>query len=111
MQMVLIKAAAVLFVVFAAAAIAKRFPSTAGLVAVMPLTGALVLALVYAESKGNPETMEALSRGALWGLLPSILFFLVAFLCFRRRLSLPVTMLSAFGTWVIAALVHRLLLR
>jgi uncharacterized membrane protein (GlpM family) len=111
MQVILIKAGLILVVVFTATAIAKRFPSMAGLVAVMPLTGALVLAWVYVENNGNPSIMATLSWGALWGLVPSILFFLVAFLCFKRHLSLPMTLLTAFGAWGLAAVAHRLLLK
>jgi hypothetical protein len=48
----------------------------------MPITGALVLVWVYLENKGDPQIMQDLTRGALWGILPSFLFFLVAFACF-----------------------------
>lgn len=107
----LIKAVLSLAIIFAATGVAKRFPSAAGLIAVMPLTGALVMVWVYLETGGNPETMRHFTKGALWGILPSIIFFLVAFLCFRRQLSLPVTLLSSFLAWCFAALIHQLAVR
>jgi hypothetical protein len=78
MQLV-IKIAFSVAIILLATYTARRFPSAAGLIGVMPLTGALVLAWVYLENQGNPGIMAGFTKGALWGLVPSILFFLVAF--------------------------------
>lgn len=109
MQLVL-KAFLSLVVIFSATAVARRVPSAAGLVGVMPLTGALVLAWTYSENHGNPRVMEGLAKGALWGIVPSILFFLVALFCFKRNLPLPVVLVSSFAAWAAAALVHQWIL-
>ena len=108
---VLIKVVLSVVVILAATAIGKKLPSTAGLVGVMPLTGALVLVWMYLESHGDAGTMQQFTRGALWGILPSILFFVVALLCFRKGLSLSVVLVASFGAWLGAALVHQWLLR
>ena len=108
---ILIKIALSIAVILLATAIAKRYPSAAGLIAVMPLTGALVLVWVYLENKGNAEVMQAFAKGALLGILPSILFFLVALLCFRKQLSLPGVLASSFGMWLLAAILHQWLFR
>ena len=108
---ILIKAVLSLVIIFSATGIARKFPSAAGLIAVMPLTGALVLVWVYVEKRGDSGTMEAFTKGALWGILPSILFFLVAFLCVRKHLSLPVTLVTSFIAWGLAALAHQIFLR
>jgi uncharacterized membrane protein (GlpM family) len=55
--------------------------------------------------------MQTFSKGALWGIIPSIIFYLVAFLCFKRQLSLPVTLFASFGAWSLAALVHQLIVK
>jgi uncharacterized membrane protein (GlpM family) len=107
---IFIKAVVSLAVIFAATAVAKRWPAAAGLIGVMPLTGALVLLWVYLENRGDPEVMRKFTRGALWGILPSILFFLVAYFCFRRNLPLPVVLVSSCGVWLGAAFVHQWLL-
>ena len=70
-------------------------------------TGALVLVWVYLENKGDPEVMQRFAKGALWGIVPSILFFLVAFVCFKKHLPLPVVLASSFGVWLAAAIVHQ----
>jgi uncharacterized membrane protein (GlpM family) len=98
-------------IILAATAIAKRVPSLAGLIGVMPLTGALVLVWVYLENKGNHDAMMSFAKGALWGMLPSLLFFIVAFLCFRKGYSLPLTLGSSFMAWIAAATVHQFLLK
>ena len=108
---ILLKIVLSVFIILVATAIAKKFPSLAGLIAVMPLTGALVLVWVYLENQGNTETMRAFAKGALWGILPSILFFLVAFLCFKKDMSLPLVLVACFGIWLLAAIAHQLVLR
>ena len=108
---ILIKAALSLAIIFVATGIGKKFPSMAGLIGVMPLTGALVLVWVYLENKGDPGIMQNFAKGALWGILPSILFFLVALFCFRKQLPLPLVLCSSFGIWLAAAFVHQWILR
>ena len=108
---VLIKVVLSVGIILAATAIAKRLPAMAGLVGVMPLTGALVLAWVYLENNGDPTTMEGFVKGALWGILPSILFFVMALVCFRRGFPLAVVLAASFAAWFVAALIHQWLLK
>ena len=108
---ILVKVAVSIVVILVATGIAKKLPSTAGLIGVMPLTGALILVWVYLENKGNAEVMQIFTKGALWGILPSILFFLVALFCFKKQVSLPGVLASSFGIWLLAAIVHQWVLR
>jgi len=108
---ILLKIALSVVVILVATAIAKKYPSAAGLIGVMPLTGALVLVWVYLENQGNAEVMQAFAKGALLGILPSILFFLMALLCFKKQVSLPGVLAASFGIWLLAAIVHQWLLR
>lgn len=103
----LIKIFASLIIILTATGIAKKFPHIAGLIAVMPLTGALVFAWVHIENKGNPDVMRAFSVGALYGIIPSIIFFLLAAFCVKKGASLPVTLISSFGGWLVAAVIYR----
>jgi uncharacterized membrane protein (GlpM family) len=70
-----------------------------------------VLVWLYRENPGNFNLMTEYTKGALWGIVPSVLFFLVAFVCFHKRLSLPIVLCASFAVWLIAAAVHHLLLR
>ncbi len=108
---ILIKIVLSVVIILAATAIGKKFPSAAGLIGVMPLTGALVLVWIYLENKGDPRIMQNFAKGALWGIIPSILFFLVAFFCFKKHLALPIVLVSSFGVWLAAAFVHQWILK
>lgn len=108
---VLIKIALSVAIILAATAIGKKLPATAGLVGVMPLTGALVLVWMYLENSGDPGIMQQFARGALWGIVPSILFFAVALFCFTRQLPLPAVLILSFGAWFGGALIHQWLLK
>ena len=93
------------------AGIGRRLPTLAGLIAVMPLTGLIVLVWLYLDNPGNFNLMTEYTKGALWGIVPSVLFFLVAFVCFRRHLSLWIVLCASFAVWLVAAFIHQLLLR
>jgi len=90
--------------------IVGKMPSLAGLIAVMPLTGAIVLVWAYLDQPGDFVRMTEYTKGALWGIIPSVLFFVVAFLCFRKELALWIVLCASFGTWLVAAAVHQWLL-
>lgn len=107
----ILKIALSLLVILAASAVARRYPSAAGLISVMPLTGALVLVWVYLENNGDPAIMQQLTRGALWGIVPSIIFFLMACFGFSRNMPLHLVLLLSFGAWGLAAFFHQLILR
>lgn len=103
----LIKLLISLCVIVFCAQIGRKLPSLAGLVAVMPLTGLVVLIWLYLDNPGNFGLISDYCKGALWGILPSILFFLVAFACFRKQLSLWIVLCASFAVWLIAAAVHQ----
>lgn len=107
----LIKIVLSLMIILLATLAAKRFPSVAGLIGVMPLTGALVLAWVYLENQGDPGIMTGFAKGALWGILPSILFFLVAFFCLKKSMPLTAVLLVSLAAWLVGAVVHQWLLK
>ncbi|MFC1635310.1 DUF3147 family protein [Planctomycetota bacterium] len=91
--------------------IGRRFPTLAGLIAVMPLTGLIVLLWLYSDNPSNSALMIQYTKGALWGIVPSVLFFLVAFICFHKHLPLWIVLCASFAIWIAAAFVHQWLLR
>ena len=92
------------------AQIGRKMPTLAGLLAVMPLTGLIVLLWLYSDNPGNFALMTEYVKGALWGIIPSILFFAVAFACFRRHLPIWIVLCSSFTIWIAAAVIHQWLL-
>jgi uncharacterized membrane protein (GlpM family) len=107
----LLKIAISIAVIFIATAISKKLPSTAGLIGVMPLVGALVLVWVHVENKGDPRIMQSFTKGALWGMIPSLIFYLVALFCFKKQLPLSIALSASFAAWLAAAFIHHLLLK
>lgn len=87
-----------------------KLPTLAGLITVMPLTSLIVLVWLYLDNPSDFNLMTNYTRGALWGILPTILFFLTAFICFRRHLSIWIVLCTSFAVWLIAASFHQWLL-
>ncbi len=107
----IIKLAIALAIILICTQIGKKLPSLAGLIATMPLTGAIVLVWLYSDDPGNYDLMRTYTKGALWGIVPSILFFTAAFVCFRNNFTLPATLSVSFSIWVLSAIVHQWLLK
>jgi len=82
-----------------------------GLIAVMPLTGLAALIWLYVGDPTNFKGMTDFTQAALWGIIPSILFFVVAFICFRKHMPLWKVLCASFSAWLIAAVIHQLLLK
>ena len=91
--------------------IGRKFPSLGGLIATMPLTGVIVLVWLYSDNPGDYDLISKYTKGALWGILLSVLFFLVAILCFNKHLPLTLVLSASFGVWLIGAFLHQWLLR
>jgi uncharacterized membrane protein (GlpM family) len=91
--------------------VGRRFPTLGGLLATMPLTGAIILIWLYSDNRGDFELLGRYTKGALWGIVPSILFFVVAYFAFKKQLPFGMILAASFGAWVIGAVVHQLLLR
>ncbi len=98
-------------IIIACTLIGKRFPTLAGLIATMPLTSLLVLVWLHTDNPGNIPLMTDYTRGVLWGIIPTILFFMVAWFCFRSRIPFTITLSASFAVWLTGAAVHQWLLR
>jgi uncharacterized membrane protein (GlpM family) len=98
-------------VIIGCAQVGRRFPSLGGLIATMPLTTLAVLLWLHTDNPGDRQLLTDYTRGVLWGIGPTSLFFAAAWFCLRRGLSLPVTLAAGFGAWLVGALCHQTLLR
>ena len=107
----LIKVFISLCVIIFCTQIGRKLPTVAGLIAVMPLTGAIVLVWLYSDNPGNFELMAGYTKAALLGIVPSVLFFLTAYVCFRRHFGLWADLLVSFSVWFFGAGMHYWLLR
>ncbi|HDZ77238.1 MAG TPA: DUF3147 family protein [Candidatus Omnitrophica bacterium] len=98
-------------IIIVCARIGKQFPTLAGLIATMPLTGLIILIWLYSDNPGNFNLMKDYTRGALWGIIPSALFFISAYFLFRREISIGFVIGISFAIWLIAAFIHQWFLR
>lgn len=97
-------------IILVAVHIGRKFPTLGGLIATMPLTSLIVLLWLYHDRHGERDILAGYTKGAMWGILPSLLFFMVAFLCFSKGYSLPIVLSTSFGVWLLGAFVHQWLL-
>ncbi|WP_298434191.1 DUF3147 family protein [Geobacter sp.] len=107
----LAKAAVSLAIIIACARIGRRFPTLGGLIATMPLTSLLVMLWLWSDAPGDYRLMEGYTKGVLWGIIPTVLFFVAAYLLFRRQLPLPVVLAASFGVWLAGAALHQYFLK
>jgi hypothetical protein len=65
----------------------------------------------YLENQGDPGIMTGFAKGAFWGMLHSILFFMIAFFCLKKGLPLTVALLTGLAAWILVAAMHQWLLK
>ena len=102
-----IKLLASVVIIIVSSQIARRLPTLGGLIATMPLTGVIVLLWVYTDNPGNLPVLQNYTKGAVFGILPSIVFFITAFICFNKHLPLSLVLVISFGAWLIGACIHQ----
>ena len=107
----LVKLIAANVIIIACAQIGRRYPSLGGLIATMPLTSLLVLIWLHLDRPEDFRLMTDYTRGVLWGIVPTILFFAAAQYCFRRQIPFSLALTAGFAVWLCGAVVHQWLVR
>lgn len=98
-------------VIIACSLIGRRSPTLGGLLATMPLTTLAVLLWLATDNPGNRTMVIDYTRGVLWGIGPTILFFIATYGCLRRQLPLSWSLAAGGVAWVAGALVHQAVVR
>lgn len=86
--------------------LAKKMPSFSGLIAAMPLVTLLSLIWLFVETK-DYQAAHRFTVGVLWGLAPTLFFFIAAIPMLKRGVSFPLTLAVSFALWAAAAFVHQ----
>ena len=107
----LIKISISVSIILLATVLARKMPSLAGLIAVMPLTGLIVLLYINYENKSDTVLLVDYTRGALLGIIPTILFYLTFSLCISKNVSFTLSVVAGFIVWIIGAVVHQIVIR
>jgi hypothetical protein len=108
---ILIKLFVSVAIIIVCTQIGSKLPSLSGLIATMSIVSVIILVWVYTDNPGDFKLMEDFTKAALWGILPSILFFIVAHICFIKHYPIGIVLSAGFGTWLMRAFVHQWLLR
>ncbi|HEX9023704.1 MAG TPA: DUF3147 family protein, partial [Geobacteraceae bacterium] len=77
----------------------------------MPLTSLLVLIWLHLDNPGDFRLLTDYTRGVLWGIIPTILFFVAVQYSFRRQLPFSLALTGGFAVWFGGAIVHQWLVR
>lgn len=103
----LIKTVISALIIAAVSELAKRFPSTGGLIAAMPLTTLLALIWLYLDT-GDYQLAAAFTRSVLFAIIPTIFFFITALFLFRRGVPFVAVLILSFAVFAAAALIHQI---
>jgi len=107
----ILKLAITNLIIVACVRIGKNYPSLGGLIATMPLTSLLVLVWLHLDNPGDSRLLTEYTKGVLWGILPTVFFFVAVYLSFRRQAPLSLALALGFGVWLAGALIHHWLVR
>lgn len=97
-------------IIIAVVLIGRKMPSLSGLLVTMPITSLAALLMLYWNSQDRQKTMIEFTKGALWGIAPTILFFISAYFCFNKGYPLWLVLLISFVCWLLGAVLHQLIL-
>jgi uncharacterized membrane protein (GlpM family) len=106
----ILKVVLVVVIVFCAE-MGKKLPFLSALIATMPLTTLIVMLWIYGDTGGDIIKVNSFVRGVIWGAVPTVLFYIVVYFCFQKRLPLPAVLAAGFSVWAVGALVHQALLK
>jgi hypothetical protein len=102
-----------ILVIIAVAVLERQSKFAAAITATMPLGVPLALWIVYSANNGDPSAMQELTRGLIFGIIPTVGFVISAWFCARAELKLVPMILVGYIVWgvlfVISLVVKRLL--
>jgi hypothetical protein len=91
--------------------IGKKFPTLSGLIATMPLTTLIVMFWIYYENNGNCTLLTKYTTGVIFGIIPSMIFFIVFYISLTKGFTFYLSLLLSFFTWLTFAFIHQFFLK
>lgn len=86
--------------------VGRRWPGLGGLLATMPLTSLIVLIWLYNEEPAAAQRLDNYIRGVVWGIGPTVAFFVAMLVCLRRGMGFPPALGIAGLAWLAGAGLH-----
>lgn len=87
------------------ALIGERHRGVAGFLAAMPVQIPLAIWIIYSSTGGSVDKTSEFARAALFGIIPTAIFRLAAWITLSRGIALSRVYLLAYGMWLVSALV------
>lgn len=87
------------------AELGKRFSPLAAILASLPINSIIAIIWLYSETKDSQKIID-LSNGIFWGILPSLLFFVLLPIFLKAGLNFPVALLLASLIMAVAYFVY-----
>jgi uncharacterized membrane protein (GlpM family) len=109
--MFLLKLAISNAIIIACVLIGRRFPTLGGLIATMPLTSLIVLVWLATDNPGDSALITNYTKGVMWGIVPTTIFFVAAYFCMKKGVGLPTALAAGGLFWLAGALLHQWVLR
>jgi len=106
-----IKLLATISIIIFCSQIGRKAPALAGLITAAPIITVITLLWLWSDDPGNLKLMTDYTKSVLWGIIPTIFFFIAAFMCFKKQLSILPTLAFSFAAWLIPAVIHQILLK
>ncbi len=98
-------------VIVAIAWIGERYRGAAGVLATMPLTIPITLAIVFQNTGGDHVRVAEFTQAAVIGILGTVCFLLAAWWAVTRHYSLPAVIAVGYGAWAVVLIIERTILR
>jgi uncharacterized membrane protein (GlpM family) len=98
-------------IIVASVQVGRKYPTLAGLIATMPLTSLLVLVWLQTDTPGDSRLLIDYTRGVMWGIVPTILFFATVWFGLCRQWSFSAALAAGGSFWLAGAVIHRCLVR
>jgi hypothetical protein len=90
-----------ILVIIAVAVLERQSKFAAAITATMPLGVPLALWIVYSANNGSPSAMQDLTRGMVFGIVPTVGFVIAAWICARAGLKLIPMLGIGYITWAV----------
>jgi uncharacterized membrane protein YwzB len=91
--------------------VGERYRGAAGVLATMPLTIPITLAIVFQNTGGDHARVAEFTQAAVIGIVGTVCFLLAAWWAVTRHYSLPAVIVVGYGAWAIVLIVERTILQ
>ncbi|NWF70742.1 MAG: hypothetical protein HXY40_16780 [Chloroflexi bacterium] len=98
-----------ILVIILVAVLRQHSRTLAAITATMPLNVPLSLWIIYSAENGDKAAMTDYAQTLVWGLIPTFVFVLIAWLAFRAGWELGQTLGASYVGWALVLGVELLL--